>query len=129
MRAAREYVDRRGTAGIASAAVTLTLLLLVAAAPMAVAQQGGGGVNQPNVVPNELLVKFAAGVSPAQAQESIQRAGAQVVGAPVLDGRLFHVRTSDPSSLAAAKSALEQAAGVEYVEPVHTVTTQSPAAR
>lgn|GEM_PF-4740742 len=112
----------RWVAGVVSAAGISALLLMVAP-PMAVSQQAGGGATQPNTVANELLVKFVAGVSPANAAEILQRAGAQVVGAPTLEGRLYHVRLPDPSVLSTVKSALEKTPGVEYVELVGTVTT------
>jgi hypothetical protein len=117
----------RGVARAALVAATSAILLMIAA-PIAMSQQGGSVLNQ-DQVPNELLVKFAVGVSTAQATETIQRTGAQIIGAPVLDGRLFHVRTSDPSLLAAVKSALAGAPGVEYVEAVYTVRTEPKASK
>ena len=118
----------RGFVRVALVAATSAILLMIAA-PVAMSQQGGSGLSQQDQVPNELLVKFAVGVSTAQATETIQRTGAQIVGAPVLEGRLFHVRAPDPSLLAAVKSALAGAPGVEYVEAVHTVTIEPKASK
>ena len=81
-------------------------------------------MSQPTAVANELLVKFATGISRANAEEILQRAGAQMIGAPTLDGRLFHVRVPDVSAVSAVKANLERVSGVEYVEPVQTVTIQ-----
>lgn len=100
----------------------LAALLTLVQTPPAVAQPGAGGLNQSSKIPNELMVKFTASVSASQAREIIQRAGAQVVGDPILDGRLFHVRTSDSRQLADVKHALESAPGVEYVESNQTVS-------
>ena len=78
----------------------------------------------PTAISNELLVKFAAGVSRSSAQEILQRSGAQPIGAPTLDGRLFHIRVGDAGRIAAVKAALEATPGVEYVEAVQAVTIQ-----
>lgn len=121
MGSAPKAIRHRRIAGGLSA-TALSGLLMTAGTSMTMSQQGRSGSNPPTSIPNELLVKFTAGVSPAHARETIQRAGAQVVGDPVLEGRLFHVRTSDPSSAAAVKATLESATGVEYVEPVQPVS-------
>jgi hypothetical protein len=71
---------------------------------------------------NELLVKFAADITEAQARESIRRVGAEVIGNPVLAGRLFHIRLRDAASAQSARVALEAVPGVEYVEPVQPVS-------
>jgi hypothetical protein len=123
MCAAPRRLSCRRVAELASAA-GISALLLVVAPPMAVSQQGGGGVVHPNIIPNELLVKFAPGVSRANAEEILQRAGTQTIGAPSLEGRLFHVRVPDANAVVAVKTALERVPSVEYVEAVQTVTIQ-----
>jgi hypothetical protein len=117
--------NQRAIARTASAGA-LAALLATAAPFSAISQQGGSVVNQPNQIPNELMVKFAAGISPQQARETIQRTGAQIVGEPVLEGRLFHVRTADSTALATVKGTLRGAPGVEYVENVQGVSIPTP---
>ena len=123
MRAILRRIGYRRLAA-AGSAVGLSVLLVVSWSPVATSQQGGTGMSQPTAVANELLVKFATGISRANAEEILQRAGAQMIGAPALDGRLFHVRVPDVSAVSAVKAKLESVSGVEYVEPVQTVTIQ-----
>ena len=108
--------SRRVWLAVTASAVWVTLLTTTA-----FAQPEGS-----RMIPNELMVKFAAGLPVTQARETIQRTGAQIIGEPALDGRLFHVRTADPNSFAAVKATLQSAPGVEYVEPVQAVSIPTP---
>src|SRR5262245_7393915 len=99
--------------------IAAALALLVFSTEMAMGQQVE---KDSNLIPNELLVKFVPNIPTAQAQNTIQGTGAEIVGNPTLDGRLFHVRVSDPSRLATIVKTLKTAPGVEYVEPVSRVS-------
>jgi hypothetical protein len=122
MVAAPERTSGHRMAAVLRIAAVSALAMMIAL-PMVSAQPEGRNVNQPGQqVPNELLMKVAAGVSRGQAQEIVQRAGGQIIGDPVLDGRLFHIRVTDAGSLAMVKAALERASGVEYVETVPVVS-------
>jgi hypothetical protein len=92
----------------------------------ALAQNTSVGVSQQDRVANELLVKFSAQVSESRARETIQRLGAQIVGAPMLSGSVFHIRFTNSQSSSDIRTALEKTDGVEYTEPVYTVRAQTP---
>jgi len=81
-------------------------------------------------VPGEILVRFAASVSPVDVTDRLAQFGAEPIRKLNLVEGLYQVQLPDGMSVAAARANLAQTAGVVYVEPNYvlhsTLTPNDP---
>lgn len=76
-------------------------------------------------VPGELLIKFENQISAAEAANTIENIGGEVIST-MLDGSLYLVRFAYPETVPGIQSALEKMPGVAYVEPNFEVGINPP---
>jgi len=85
------------------------------------AQEASKPMTSQDVVPNEMLVTFGPAVSEADATATIRSAGVEMIGPPMVGGRVFHVRVLDPSKFSQIAETLRNAPGVLATEAVQVV--------
>jgi hypothetical protein len=110
----RRRLRRISGAAIAAGAVMAGVL-------MAASQERGRDAVPADVVRNEMLVTFRPGVSDTEAGGIIKQTGAEIVGAPMVAGRIFHIRVPDQRRYNEVERQLRASSAVQATEPVQVV--------